>query len=225
MDHELTILHEDNHLLAVAKPANLLVQGDRTGDATLLDAVRAYLKHKYAKPGNVYLGLVHRLDRPVTGVILLARTSKAASRLSQQFRDGTVSKRYLAVTEVAPDIDDGELVHHLAAGGDERGVTRAEIAPFPGSKSARLRYHVSGRDTDRCRLEIELITGRRHQIRAQLALAGWPVWGDVKYGARRRSHPAGIALHAWRLEVAHPVGGAPVVLEAPPPADWPWRDS
>ena len=225
MDHELTILYEDNHLLAVAKPANLLVQGDRTGDATLLDAVRAYLKRKYAKPGNVYLGLVHRLDRPVTGVILLARTSKAASRLSRQFRDGTVSKRYLAVTEIAPDNEDGELVHHLAATGDERGVTRAAVAPFPGSKPARLRYHVTGRREDRCRLEIELITGRRHQIRAQLALAGWPVWGDVKYGARRRSNPSGIALHAWRLEVAHPVGGAPVVLEAPPPVDWPWRDN
>lgn len=225
MDQELTILLEDNHLLAVVKPANLLVQGDRTGDETLLDAARSYLKRKYAKPGKVYVGLVHRLDRPVTGVVLLARTSKAASRLSQQFRDGTVSKRYLAVTEVVPDPDDGELLHHLAAKGDERGVTHAAPAPFPGSKPARLRYHVTGRRSDRARLEIELITGRRHQIRAQLALAGWPVWGDVKYGARRRSNPAGIALHAWRLEVAHPVGGSPVVLAAPPPTDWPWPDS
>jgi len=222
---QLVILHEDNHLLAVAKPANLLVQGDRTGDATLLDAVRAYLKVKYAKPGNVYLGLVHRLDRPVTGVLLLARTSKAASRLSQQFRDGSVRKSYLAVTEAVPDPAQAELAHHLAAQGDDRGVTHAAAAPFPGSKPARLRYHVTGQAPDRALVAVQLITGRRHQIRAQLALAGWPVWGDVKYGARRRTRPAGIALHALRLEVAHPVGGAPVVLEAPPPADWPWRDS
>ena len=221
----LCVLFEDNHLLAVVKPANLLVQGDRTGDATLLDAARAYLKDRYAKPGNVYLGLVHRLDRPVTGVLLLARTSKAASRLSRQFREGTVRKTYLAVTEGVPEPAEGELEHHLAARGDEHGVTRAATAAFTGSKPARLGYHVLGRAADRALVEVALITGRRHQIRAQLALAGWPVWGDVKYGARRRRSPAGIALHAWRLEVAHPVGGAPVVLEAPPPADWPWRNS
>ncbi len=222
---ELTVLLEDNHLLAVAKPANVLVQGDRTGDATLLDAARAYLKQKYAKPGNVYLGLVHRLDRPVTGVLLLARTSKAASRLSQQFRDGSVRKFYRVVTEAVPDPEAGELTHHLAAKGDERGVTTAAVEPFPGSKPARLHYNVIDRAADRALVDVELITGRRHQIRAQLAMAGWPVWGDVKYGARRRRSPAGIAVHAWRLEVAHPVGGAPVVLEAPLPADWPWRDS
>lgn len=224
---DLDILHEDNHLLAVNKPANLLVQGDRTGDRTLLDLVRASLKERHAKPGRVYLGLVHRLDRPVTGVILLARTSKAAGRLSRIFREGLVRKQYLAVVQGAPPSGGGELVHHLAASGDRRGVTRAAVAPFAGSRPARLRYLVTGREpggtSGRSRLEIELVTGRRHQIRAQFALAGWPVLGDVKYGARREASLAGIALHAWRLTLDHPVGGAPLHLEAPLPADWPWR--
>ncbi len=219
----LKVLHEDNHLLAVAKPANLLVQGDRTGDATILDAARAYLKQKYDKPGNVFLGLVHRLDRPVTGVLLLARTSKAASRLSKQFRDGTVSKTYLVVTDGVPDPARGQLKHHLAARGDEQGITRADDVPFPGSKPARLRYHVTGTAAERALVKITLITGRRHQIRVQLARSGWPVRGDVKYGARQRRDRVGIALHAWRLEVAHPVSGEPLVLKAPLPADWPWR--
>jgi 23S rRNA pseudouridine1911/1915/1917 synthase len=219
---ELVVLLEDNHLLAVAKPAGLLVQGDRSGHETLLDLARAYLKDRYAKPGNVYLGLVHRLDRPVSGVVLLARTSKAASRLSRQFREKTVAKRYLAVTESGPAAPEGELVAHLAGQGDARGVTRAATAPFPGSRPASLRYRVRGRQPDRSLLEVELITGRRHQIRAQLALAGWPIRGDVKYGAARQADLAGIALHGWRLTVAHPVGGAPVAIEAPLPPDWPW---
>ncbi len=219
---DLHILHEDNHLLAVAKPAGLLVQGDRTGDTTLGDLVRAYLKHRYLKPGNVYLGLVHRLDRPVSGVVLFARTSKAASRLARQFREGLVDKRYLAVVEGTPAPAAAELAHHLAAEGDARGVTRAAVHQFAGSRPARLRYLVRARAEGRSLLEIELLTGRRHQIRAQLALAGWPVLGDVKYGARSLTDCSGIALHAWRLAVAHPVGGATVHLEAPPPADWPW---
>jgi len=219
---DLVVLHEDNHLLAVLKPANLLTQGDRTGDATVLDLARDYLRRRYGKPGNVYLGLVHRLDRPVSGVLLLARTSKAASRLSAQFRQDTVRKTYLAVAEGGPAAPAGELAHHLAARGDERGVTRAALQPFPDSRPAVLRYRVLGRGPDRSLLAIALITGRRHQIRAQCALAGWPLWNDVKYGARRRRRPAGIGLHAWQLVVAHPVGGAPVALTAPPPPDWPW---
>ena len=220
---DLDILYEDNHLLAINKPANLLVQGDRTGDRTLLDLARASLKDRHAKPGQVYLGLVHRLDRPVTGVIVLARTSKAAGRLSRQFREGLVRKQYLAVVQGAPPVGGDELMHHLAASGDRHGVTRAAVAPFAGSRPARLRYLVTGRAPGRSRLEIELLTGRRHQIRAQLALVGWPVLGDVKYGARRESALAGIALHAWRLTLDHPVGGAPLHLEAPLPADWPWQ--
>jgi 23S rRNA pseudouridine1911/1915/1917 synthase len=222
---ELDILYEDNHLLVVCKPAGLLAQGDRSGDVTLLDRARADLKVRYDKPGNVYLGLVHRLDRPVSGVMVLARTSKAASRLSRQFREGTVGKRYLAVVAGDPPGVEAVLRHHLAAHGDRQGITRAAAEPFDGSKPAEMRYHVRERRRDRTLLEVELITGRRHQIRAQLALAGWPIWGDVKYGARRDPAYAGIGLHAWRLELSHPVGARPMLFEAPCPAGWPWPDT
>jgi len=220
----LHILHEDNHLLVVIKPAGLLAQGDRSGHTTLLDLVRADIKERYRKPGNVYLGLVHRLDRPVSGVMVLARTTKAAGRLSAQFREGTVQKRYLAVVEGRPAANEAILRHELAAKGDQRGVTRAAATRFPGSKPAELRYTVLEMLPDRSLLEVELITGRRHQIRAQLALAGHPVWGDVKYGARRQESLEGIGLHAKFLQLAHPVGGAPLTFEAPCPAHWPWPE-
>ena len=219
---DLKILHEDNHLLVVAKPAGLLVQGDRSGDPTLLEAARAYLKEKYAKPGNVYLGLVHRLDRNVSGVVVLARTSKAAARLAEQFRGGTVTKVYLAVVEGVPEPPAGELRSWLAAKGDRRGVTRAVPKPFPGSKEDHLRYHVRKSARDQALVEIRPVTGRRHQIRAQLALAGHPLLGDLKYGAMGRFSGHRIALHAFRLEIAHPVGGRPLAFETDPPGDWPW---
>lgn len=225
MPRAFDILHEDNHLLVVVKPAGLLVQGDRSGDRTLLELARADLKIRYQKPGNVYLGLVHRLDRPVSGVIVLARTSKAASRLSQQFRQGTVQKRYLAVVDGEPPGPEAVLRHHLARDGDARGVTRAAPEPFDGSRPAELRYLVRERRAGRTLLEIELITGRRHQIRAQLALAGWPILGDGKYGGRRDPGREGIGLHAWQLVFAHPIGGAEQRFEADVPADWPWPNS
>jgi 23S rRNA pseudouridine1911/1915/1917 synthase len=222
---DLKILYEDNHLIGVLKPAGVLVQGDRTGDPTLLDVVKAYLKQTCAKPGNVFLGLVHRLDRPVSGVVLLARTSKAASRLSAQFRAGTPVKTYLAVVEGRLSPETGELRAHLAAQGDAQGVTQAAGAPFAGSREARLRYRVDAVADDRSLVEVELLTGRRHQIRAQLALVGCPIWGDRKYGSRH-GLAGRIALHAARLEVAHPISGEPVVLAAAPPPDgWPWPAS
>jgi len=217
------ILHEDNHLLAVFKPAGLLVQGDSTGDETLLDVCKAYLKEKYQKPGNVYLGLVHRLDRPVSGVVLLARTSKAASRLSAQFRDGTVGKTYLAVVERRPVRAEGVLVHHLAARADASGRTRCEDEPFKGSRESHLTYRVLT-NGDRSLLRIEPITGRRHQIRVQLAAMGCPIVGDVKYGAAEPLPDRSVALHAWRLECAHPVGGRTMIFTAPAPDGGPWPD-
>ena len=222
---ELDVVFEDNHLLAVAKPAGLLVQGDRSGDVTLVDVAKAYLKRKYDKPGNVYLGLVHRLDRNTSGLVLLARTSKAAGRLSEQFRSKAVQKSYLAVTEGVPDTDGGELTAWLAARADRQGVTRAETAPFAEARESRLRWRVMATEHGRALLEVEPITGRRHQIRAQLALVGLPLLGDVKYGATRGLPDHRIALHARSLTVKHPVGGEPVVLTVSPPPDWPWPPS
>jgi 23S rRNA pseudouridine1911/1915/1917 synthase len=222
---QLIVLYEDNHLLAVAKPAGLLVQADRTGDPTVLDQAKTYLKHKYQKPGNVYLGLVHRLDRPVSGVLLLARTSKAASRLSEQFRGGQVVKTYLAVVTGQPSPAEGELIAFLSARGDANGRTQASKQPFAGAKEARLTYHVQNCAAGQALLEIQPHTGRRHQIRVQLALAGHPIVGDVKYGAQQALRDRSIGLHALRLEVKHPVGGTELVLTAPLPAAWPWPPS
>jgi len=219
---DLPVVHEDNHLLAVIKPAGLLVQGDRSGHVTLLDLARRYLKRKYRKPGNVYLGLVHRLDRPVSGLVLLARTSKAARRLAEQFRAGTLAKTYLAVVLGRPARRQAELVSYLATRGDRQGRTRAGSAPFPGAREAKLFYRVRERRRGCTLLEVEPRTGRRHQIRAQLALLGHPILGDLKYGAPGRLPGRRIGLHALRLVVAHPVGGERLVLEAPPPVDGPW---
>ncbi|MFO7652869.1 MAG: RNA pseudouridine synthase [Candidatus Krumholzibacteriia bacterium] len=220
----LQVLHEDNHVLGVVKPAGLLVQGDRTGDPTLLEAARAYLKQKYEKPGNVYVGLVHRLDRPVSGVVVLARTSKAAARLSREFRERRVRKVYLAVVLGAPPAAAGILRAEIAAAPDAAGVSLAAVARFPGSRRAELVYTVVGRSAGRCLLRVEPRTGRRHQIRAQLALAGCPVVGDVKYGAPERLPDRSVALHAWRLEVAHPVSREAVILQSPPSTSWPWEE-
>lgn len=219
---ELKVIHEDNHLLAVDKPAGLLVQGDRSGDPDLTMAAKEYLRRKYHKPGNVYLGLVHRLDRNVSGVVLLARTSKSAGRLAAVFRAKQVTKIYLAVVAGRPEPAGGELKAWLAAQGDARGVTRAAVQAFAGARESLLRYRVLEEAAGCSLLEVQPVTGRRHQIRAQLALAGHPLLGDIKYGARRRLPDHRIALHAHALELDHPVGGRPLRLTAEPPADWPW---
>lgn len=218
----LEVILEDNHVLAVVKPAGLLSQGDDSGEPSLVDLARAYLKQRYAKPGNVYVGLVHRLDRNASGVVVLARTSKAASRLSACFRDGKVDKLYLAVCEGRPTPSSGMLCHWLSADGDRNGVTRAATAPFTGAREARLEYRLLESAGGLSLLEVRPITGRRHQIRAQLALAGHPLLGDVKYGGRQRLPEHRIALHARALTIAHPVGGRELELECPLPADWPW---
>jgi 23S rRNA pseudouridine1911/1915/1917 synthase len=223
----LKVLYEDNHLLVVDKPAGLLVQGDGSSSDTLLDVGRDYLRDKYDKPGNVYLGLVHRLDRNVSGVVLLARTSKAASRLSVQFREKSVTKTYLAVVSPAPAEAEGRLRHWLAAVGDRRGVTRAETAPFAGARESILDYQVlETADTrpgpSRALVRVQPLTGRRHQIRAQLALAGSPLLGDVKYGATAGLADHRLALHAWALVVRHPVKRETMEFRVDPPGDWPW---
>jgi 23S rRNA pseudouridine1911/1915/1917 synthase len=219
---DLEILYEDNHLLAVNKPPGLLVQGDRSGAPTLQDLARDYLKLRYGKPGNVYLGLVHRLDRPVAGVVLLARTSKAAGRLSESFRRGEVEKVYWAVVGPPPALPEGEITAFLASAGDAGGRTRADLENFPGAREARLGFRVVESGRGLAWLEVRPLTGRRHQIRAQLALIGSPVLGDVKYGFPRRRRDRSIALLARSLVVPHPVRAEPLHLEAAPPPGWPW---
>ena len=219
---KLRIIYEDNHLLVVDKPAGLLVQGDHSGDESLNDVAKDYLREKYEKPGNVYLGLVHRLDRNVSGVVVLARTSKAASRLSAAFRDKKVKKTYQAVVTGNLPKREGDLKAWLGAKGDDRGVTRAENKTFDDARESLLRYRVLAAEGDCSLLEILPITGRRHQIRAQLALVGCPLLGDVKYGSAKRLPDHRIALHAVKLEFNHPVGAEPVCYEVPVPEDFPW---
>ncbi len=217
-----SVIHEDNHLLVVNKPAGLLVQGDHSGHSALNDEAKHYLREKYQKPGNVYLGLVHRLDRNVSGVVVLARTSKAAARLSAAFRDKKVQKTYRAVVTGSPAQPSGELKAWLGAKGDSRGVTRAAHESFDGARESLLNYRVLETRGEHSLLEICPITGRRHQIRAQLALMGCPLVGDVKYGSSRGLPDHRIALHASQLEFNHPVGAEVVVFEAPVPVDFPW---
>ncbi len=222
------ILYEDNHCLGVSKRAGDLVQADATGDVSLLEEAKAYVRIRYEKPGAVYLGLVHRLDRPVSGAILFARTSKAAARLSRQFRERAVEKIYLAVVEGAPPEAGGVLVHFVR--GDERrrrvSVSRRE---GPGATRAELHYRVIEAAGRRSLLEVRIVTGVKHQIRAQLSAVGCPVVGDVKYDNRRppaRAEPLAdgraLARPAARLAVSHPTKKAPLVLEAPLPEYWPW---
>lgn len=218
----LAIVYEDNHLLAVTKPSGLLIQGDRSGDVTLLEEAKDYLQEKYRKPGNVFLGLVHRLDRPVSGVVLFARTSKAARRLGKQFREGRVIKTYLAVVDGVPGPGETVAVAYLAPRADKAGRTRAERRPFPGAKEARLSYHVQDAIGGMALVEVQLYTGRRHQIRVQLSMLGHPIVGDVKYGFPTALPDRSIGLHASQLVVAHPISSEAITLVSPLPAGWPW---
>lgn len=215
---DLQFLFEDNHCLAVLKPAGMLVQPDRTGDRTIIDEASDLLRERDQRPGNVFVTAVHRLDRPVSGVLLLARTSKAAERLSEQFRSGTVEKRYVALVEHAPLNPEGTLVHRLIK---DRDDNRVRIAPAgdPQARIARLDYRMVGTRPGGTMLQVRLHTGRAHQIRVQLAAAGCPIVGDLRYGARQ---PLGsmIALHAEELTFSHPTRGHRVTVRAPVPDSW-----
>lgn len=214
----LDVLYEDNHCLAVAKPAGLLTAGDRTGDVSLLDIAKSYISEKYQKPGAVFLGLVHRLDRPVSGVVLFARTSKAASRLFEQFHQRTVRKVYQAIVEGQITPAEGELVDWLWKDEDLNQVSRVE-PNSEGSREAILQYRTLRSVAGRSLLEIEPKTGRSHQIRVQLAGAGHPILGDNKYGGQGRLKGR-IALHAASLSFAHPTRKEPITVSAPIPSAW-----
>ncbi len=184
----MEVVYEDNHIIIVNKRCGEIVQGDKTGDTPLSELVKQYIKEKYHKPGEVFLGVVHRLDRPVSGLVVFARTSKALTRLNKMFAEGQVHKTYWAIVD-----------------------------EVPRSKKAMLRYRVLGQGDHYRLVEVQLMTGRHHQIRCQLAAVGMPIRGDLKYGARRSNPDGGISLHSRRVEFVHPVSGASIVVEAPVP--------
>jgi 23S rRNA pseudouridine1911/1915/1917 synthase len=216
---EWPVLYEDNHLLALYKPAGLLVQGDASGSDCLLELGKMYLKTKYQKPGRVFLGLVHRLDRPVAGVVVFARTSKAAARLSEQFRSGTLEKRYLAVVQGHLATDSGRWVDHLQR---EDRTMRVLASPQEGTQEARLRFQAVATAADCSLVEILLETGRRHQIRAQFAHRGHAILGDGRYGSPTRFPHRQIALLARAIRFRHPVRPDWLLVEAQLPQGWPW---
>jgi 23S rRNA pseudouridine1911/1915/1917 synthase len=215
---QLEILYEDNHLLAVNKPAMLPTMGVAADRPSLLALAKEYIGRKYYKPGNVYLGVVSRLDAPVTGVVLLARTSKAAARLSEQFRERSVGKLYWGLVEGEPDPTEGVLEHYLRHDDRHRRV-HVTTSAAQDAQLARLTYRTVGRIDSRCHLEIRPETGRKHQIRVQLAKIGSPILGDRKYGSRV-PFASGIALHARQLTVEHPVQKVPIEVTAPVPESW-----
>lgn len=216
------ILYEDNHLIAVNKRPSDLSQGDRTGDQSLDIWVKEYIAKKYNKKGDVFLGVVHRLDRPVGGVVLFARTSKALARLNEMFRTREVQKTYLAIVRERPPEDEATLVHYLKKNEDQN-KTYVYDTEVKGSKQASLHYRVTGRSERFYLLEVTLHTGRHHQIRAQLAKIGCPIKGDLKYGFSRSNEDGGISLFARRLEFIHPVKKEKLVVEASLPTTDIWK--
>ncbi len=214
------IFYRDNHLLVLYKPAGLLVQADETEEISLLELGKLWLKDFYKKPGRAFLGMVHRLDRPVAGVILFCRTSKAAARISGQFRTGTAEKYYLAVLEGELKKKSGSLVHFIERRENRSSLVVAEKTT--GAQEARLSFTVLDLAQGRTLVRIKLETGRRHQIRAQFAHMGHPVAGDLRYGATAPFAQKQIALFAKELIVNHPVGGEKLRFESPLPCAWPW---
>jgi len=207
------ILYEDNHIIAVYKRSSDLVQGDKTGDASLDNEIKKYIEHKYKKPGEAFLGVVHRLDRPVSGVIIFARTSKALERLNEMFRDKQVKKTYLAIVKERPPEDEATIKHFLKKN-EKQNKSYVFDNEVKGSKEASLTYRLKGRSEKYYLLEIELHSGRHHQIRAQMAKIGCPIKGDLKYGYSRSNEDGSISLFARRLEFIHPVKKEPVTITA-----------
>jgi 23S rRNA pseudouridine1911/1915/1917 synthase len=212
------ILYEDNHLLVVNKPAGILTQSDRSGDDSLLEICRGYIRERYRKPGNVFLGMVHRLDRPVGGVIVFARTSKAASRLSEQLRHNEMEKIYRAVVENCLE-GEAELTHNLLRRGS---LTVPVSLSESGSQQATLRYSALESTSRKSLVEITLITGRKHQIRSQMSAIGHPVLGDRKYGSSTPIGPDRIALRCRSISFRHPTRDECLSFTAPEPDWWPW---
>ena len=218
----MTVVYEDNHIIVVNKTASEIVQADKTGDTPLSETVKQYLKEKYHKPGNVFIGVTHRLDRPVSGLVIFAKTSKALTRLNEMFRTSEVKKTYWAVVKNAPEETEGELVHFLVRN-EKQNKSYAYDKEVPKSKKAVLDYRLIGRSENYYLLEVDLKTGRHHQIRCQLAKMGCPIKGDLKYGSPRSNPDGSICLHARRVRFTHPVSKELIELEAPLPEGNLWK--
>ena len=218
----MEILYEDNHIIIVNKSPREIVQGDKTGDKPLVDMVKDYLKEKYHKPGNVFCGVVHRLDRPTSGIVVFAKTSKALARLNEMFKKGEVDKTYWAIVKDLPPQDEGTLVHYLIKN-QKTNKSVAYDTEKPRSKKAVLHYKLVGRSQRYYLLEVKLETGRHHQIRCQLAKIGLPIRGDLKYGAQRSNPDGSISLHARNISFVHPVSKKMIDITAPVPDDPLWK--
>jgi 23S rRNA pseudouridine1911/1915/1917 synthase len=215
-------VYEDNHIIIVSKKSGEIVQGDKTGDIPLSETVKTYLKDKYKKEGNVFLGVVHRLDRPVSGLVVFAKTSKALSRLNMMFSKGEVHKTYWAITQKEPEIPEQTLTNWIVRN-EKQNKSYVYDHEVPNSKKAVLRYKVIGHSDRYCLLEVILMTGRHHQIRCQLAHIGCPIKGDLKYGAKRSNSGGGIDLLAHQIEFIHPVSQKPISVVAPVPDSSLWQ--
>lgn len=218
----ISVLYEDNHLIAVNKTTSDLVQGDKTGDKTLPDKIKAYIKEKYAKPGNVFCGVTHRLDRPTSGVVLFARTGKALSRMDEIFKQHEAKKTYWAIVKNAPQKPEDDLTHYIVRN-ERQNKSYAYDEPCKDAKEAILTYKTIAKSDNYSLLAVNLKTGRHHQIRCQLSKIGSPIKGDLKYGAKRSNPDGGICLHARQLEFVHPVTKQPVKIIAPVPNDNLWK--
>ncbi|MDL2241847.1 RNA pseudouridine synthase [Bacteroidales bacterium OttesenSCG-928-L03] len=218
----MKVLYEDNHIIAVNKTTSEIVQGDKTGDTPLSEIVKQYIKEKYEKPGAVFLGVTHRLDRPVSGVVLFARTSKALTRLNEMFRLGEVKKTYWAIVKTPPRASEGQLVHYLVRN-EKQNKSYAYDTEKPNSKKAILNYKLIARSDNYYLLEVDLKTGRHHQIRCQLAKMGCPIKGDLKYGYPRSNPDGGISLHSRKACFIHPVSKTETEIIAPVPQDKLWE--
>lgn len=220
--NNLQVLHEDNHIIVVNKRVGDIVQGDKTGDKPLSEVVKEYIKEKYNKPGEVFLGVVHRLDRPTTGIVVFARTSKALTRLNELFKNRETQKTYWAIVKNKPQKTEDKLVHYLKRN-EKNNTSKAHINEVPESKIASLNYQIIRELTHYFALEINLHTGRHHQIRAQLSAIGSPIKGDLKYGFDRSNPDGGIHLHARQLVFVHPVSKQSITIIAPTHEDSIWN--
>lgn len=219
----MEVIYEDNHLIAVNKNCHELVQGDKTGDISLADLLKTWLKEKYAKPGNVFVGVTHRLDRPVTGVVVFAKTSKALPRMNELFRTGEIKKTYWAIVRNRPPEVEQELTHWLVRNEKQNKSYVCTPSQKRDARKAVLHYRLLAQSENYYLLEIDLQTGRHHQIRCQLAAIGCPIRGDLKYGAGRSNPDGGISLHARRVSFVHPVSKRPIDIVAPVPDEPLWK--